>query len=113
MKENAKKFLRAVSADEALKEELGKAIDIKAILKTAKVHGYDLAAEDFENTDMEEISEDELEAVAGGSFCSCGNSGNGNSHNLNCYCTKAGSGKDPEGGSGFCLCALGLGLGWN
>ncbi|MBR1437657.1 MAG: Nif11-like leader peptide family natural product precursor [Synergistaceae bacterium] len=113
MKEKAKKFLRAVSADEALKEELNEAKDIESMLKIAKVHGYDLTAEDFKNADMEEISEDEMKAVAGGSFCGCGSTGGGSAHNLDCYCPAGGSGKDPEGGSGGCFCVTGLGLGWN
>ena len=113
MKENAKKFLRAASSDAAMREELKEAKDIETMLKTAKAHGYDLTAEDFKNTDMEEVSEDEMRAVAGGSFCGCGDGGTGSAHNLNCNCSSAGGGSDPEGGKGFCLCVVGLGLGWN
>ena len=113
IKEKAKNFLRAASSDVAMREELKEAKDIETMLKTAKAHGFDLTAEDFKNTDMEEISEDEMKAVAGGSVCGCGEGGSGSAHNLNCKCSAMGDGNDPEGGRGFCLCVVGLGLGWN
>ena len=48
MTDNAKKFLEAVSKDEALKKELMTAKDTEEALTIAKAHGYELKAEDFE-----------------------------------------------------------------
>ena len=112
MTENVKKFLEFVSKNEALKNELKDAKDPQAMLKIAESHGFKLSAEDFKSSGMEELSEDEMKAVSGGSFCGCGNAGSGSAHNLDCFCSDVGSGKDPEGGNGFCVCAY-VGLGWN
>ena len=113
MTDNAKKFLEFVSKNDALKNEMKDAKGAEAILKLARANGFELKAEDFAPSEMEELSEDEMKAVAGGSLCTCGSSGSGSAHNLDCVCSNEGQGKDPEGGNGFCLCAFGLGLGWN
>ena len=114
MKENAKNFLRAASSDVAMREELKEAKDIETMLKTAKAHGFYLTAEDFKNTDMEEVSEDEMKAVAGGSVCGCGDGGIGNARNLYCNCPAEGFGTNPKGGGGYCHCSSdGVGLGWD
>ena len=112
MKEKVKEFLRAASTDVALRQELKGAKDIEAILETAKARGFDLTSEDFDfkNTDMEEISEDEMRAVAGGSFCDCSDSGIGNAGNLYCNCPVEGFGTTPECDSGYCHCLSGVNL---
>lgn len=113
MTNDAKEFLALASKDEAIKNELKNAKDTETTLKIAESHGFSLSADDFTPSEMEELSEDELEAVAGGSFCMCNNAGSGGAHNLNCSCSFDGEGKDPDpSGRGFCICVR-FGLGWN
>ncbi|MBQ3402628.1 MAG: Nif11-like leader peptide family RiPP precursor [Synergistaceae bacterium] len=112
MTENSKKFLELASSNEDIKKELMKAGSLDDILKVASSHGIPLTMDDMKPSGTSELSEDEMKAVAGGSFCGCGGAGSGSAHNLSCECTKLGGGKDPEGGSGFCICYE-LGLGWN
>ena len=79
MTENMKKFLEAVSKDEALKSELealvkdGKAKDEKAFIEFAAKKGFTLTEDDFKQEEGE-LSEDELQAIAGGDcvFVGCG-----------------------------------------
>lgn len=52
------KALKALLEEKGLKDEAHKALD-EAVSKVAKAHGFDFNA-------MEELSEDELKAVAGG-----------------------------------------------
>ena len=114
MKEKAKEFLRAASADAALMQELKGLNDIEAILEAAKAHGFDLTAEDFKNNDMEEISEDEMKAAAGGrvtSVCSCaGGPGIGDTWELYCNCNGYGNGYNTDN-AWRCSCSGGHGLG--
>ena len=55
------KALKALLEEKGLKDEAHKALD-EAAVKVAKAHGFDFNA-------MEELSEDELKAVAGGGSC--------------------------------------------
>jgi bacteriocin-like protein len=55
------KALKALLEEKGLKDEAHKALD-EAVSKVAKAHGFDFGA-------MEELSEDELKAVAGGWNC--------------------------------------------
>ena len=76
MTENLMKFMELVSKDENVKKELEAATsgiskdDKKAladeVVKFAAKHGFTLTAEDFEESKAEEMSEDEMKAVAGG-----------------------------------------------
>ena len=102
MTDNAKKFLEAVSKDEALKKELMTAKDTEEALTIAKAHGYELKAEDFEVAKMDEPSEDEMEAVAGGEVggCGCVGIGGGGGAGLACGCLGVGFGKGAGGGCG-------------
>ena len=101
MTDNAKKFLAAVSQDEALKKEFEGVKGLEAMLKIAKAHGFELTAEDFTPSDMEKLSEDEMKAVAGGAFldetivyteCKCSKGGEGLGPKLHCTCTDMGEG---------------------
>ena len=93
MTDNLKKFLEAASSDEALKNELqafadSTSKDMKAAtIEFAAKHGFTLTEEDFESSEMEELTEDELEAVAGGvAHCGCGIAGGGAGDGRSCGC---------------------------
>ena len=75
-------FLEKVKADTSLKEKLKAASDADGVVAIAKEAGFKISAEDLKNTS--ELSEEELEGVAGGgyeylsqlschkpSFCTC------------------------------------------
>lgn len=110
MTDNAKKFAEAVSKDEAMKKELealGKndeaAVIKAAVIKIAAKHGFTLTEEDFKAADMNEMNEDELEAVAGGDcYCPVGGSGTGNGKQ--CVCVVGGKGESDSGT--LCICVL-------
>ena len=111
MTDNAKKFAEAVSKDEAMKKELealGKN-DVAAVIKVAAKHGFTLTEEDFKADDMNEMNEDELEAVAGG-CCVCPLAGGGTGNGKQCACVIGGKGENDSGT--LCFCALG-GYGWD
>ena len=115
MTDNARKFLVFVSKSYTLRHAMKDAKDTEAMLKLAKDNGFDLTAEDFESSEMEEMSEDEMRAVAGGKFMWCQGIGIANHNNLVCYCSEgAGNGADPDPtGSGSCSCkSIGMGCNW-
>ena len=63
--EQLKAFLEAVKADEALQEKLKAAADTDAVVEIAKAAGFAISAEELKKSQAE-ISEEELEGVAGG-----------------------------------------------
>ena len=63
--EQLKAFLEAVKADASLQEKLNAAVDADAVVAIAKSAGFLISAEELMRTESE-ISEDELEWVAGG-----------------------------------------------
>ena len=105
MKDNLKKFLEEAWKNEELKEKLLKITDpdtaVEQTIAVAKEYGFTLAEEDFEENSQDESDEDlsfdELEAVAGGETTyigpGLGNVGDG------CYCVIIGAAK----GCGCCL----------
>ena len=64
--EQLKAFLEAVKADAGLQQKLKGAGDADAVLAIAKEVGFAISAEELKST-QSEISEEELEGVAGGS----------------------------------------------
>ena len=90
MTENLKKFLEAVSKDEALQAkvnalESNKETAMVDIIALAKELGIELTEADFAQPDGE-ISEDELETINGGGCPTAGTVNN------SCYCAAAGGG---------------------
>ena len=85
MTENLKKFLEEVENNEELKAKLSELTDndtaVEKAIGIAKDYGFTLTAEDFEQKDGEELSADELSAVAGGMTCVVAN------HDENGHCT--------------------------
>ena len=63
--EQLKAFLEAIKADEALQEKLNAAADADAVVEIAKEEGFVISAEELKVVQAE-ISEEELEGVAGG-----------------------------------------------
>ena len=62
-----KAFLEAVKADAGLQEKLNAAEDVDAVVEIAKDAGFIISAESLQRAQAE-VSEEELEGVAGG-FC--------------------------------------------
>ena len=63
--EQLKAFLEKVKADTSLQEQLKAAADSDAVLAIAKEAGFSISADDLKNA-QSEVSEEELEGVAGG-----------------------------------------------
>ena len=107
MTENMKKFLEAVSKDEALCEKVS-AADKDELIAIAKELGIALVDADFEKP-AEELSDDELDAVAGGGDVSCacamGGGGTKDSNDKTCACVLAGAGYSKSGRE-RCLCGF-------
>ena len=76
MTENMKKWMELVSQNEVLQKKLQDMADdtrddsIAKMIEIAKENGITLTADDFETPPCEELSDDELDAVAGGK-CGC------------------------------------------
>ena len=69
--EQLKAFQEAVKADVGLQEKLKAAGDADAVVAIAKAAGFLISAEELQMS-REEISEEELESVAGAYFECCG-----------------------------------------
>ena len=65
--EQLKAFLEKVKADTSLQEKLNSASDADAVVAIAKEAGFSISADDLKMA-QSEISEEELEGVAGG-YC--------------------------------------------
>ena len=63
--EQLKAFLEAVKADAGLQEQLQAAGDADAVVAIAKASGFVISAEELKRAQAE-VSEEELEGVAGG-----------------------------------------------
>jgi predicted ribosomally synthesized peptide with nif11-like leader len=106
MSENLKKFFEAISKDEALVQKVG-SMSQEELLALGKELGIELTAQDFEQP--QELSDDDLDAVAGGSDVSCacamGGGGTKDTNDRTCACVLAGVGYD-KNGSERCLCGF-------
>ena len=63
--EQLKAFLKAVKADGGLQEKLKAAADADAVVAIAKTAGFVISADDLKKAQAE-VSDEELEAAAGG-----------------------------------------------
>ena len=63
-KENLKLFLEKVSQSEELKARIGKDNEVNTLISVGAEYGFLFSAEDFEQT--AELTDDELDQVAGG-----------------------------------------------
>ena len=64
--EQLKAFLEKVKDDTSLQEKLKAAADADAVLAIAKEAGFSISADDLKNTPTTELSDEELEDLAGG-----------------------------------------------
>ena len=126
MSENLKKFLAMIADNKELEakviecNKLGEAEVKQVMIKLAKENGIELAEADFEKKAepiSRELSDDELDAVAGGGgACGCvlGGGGGGVDDNdgkvFGCACAAYGQGGDGRANDFNCWCP-GLGVG--
>lgn len=96
MTENRKKFFEALSANEEMQEKAKRSQTKEEIVELARELGITLTAADFVNEEGQELSEEELAAVAGGLADHCLIIGV--TETEGCVCAMVG-----VGGSTFCL----------
>ena len=109
MTENMKKFVEAISGDKEFVEKLTQAKDAAAVIALAKEKGFILTEEDLQPASgIQEISDDEVEAVVGGKACYCVLGGGGeeskNKGERTCACFAYGEGLY-DNGNYRCGCA--------
>ena len=71
--EQLKAFLEAVKADTGLQEKLNAAADADAVMAIAKEVGFMISVDEL-HRDQAELTDEELEGVAGGGLRNCLNS---------------------------------------
>ena len=112
MNEKWMQFLAKVSEDKELSEKIGKETDVHAIIAAAKELGFELTEADF---DSEELSDDELDTITGGTSvnCSCafGGGGTKDENDKTCACVLAGLGYTKDG-TERCFCPV-AGIGYD
>ena len=114
MTDKMKQFLEAVSGDKEFIEKLTQAPDAAAVITLAKEKGFNLAEEDLkQNTQIQNIADDELDAVAGGSgkdicVCVAGGGGTAGYKERTCACVVYGQGEAIKDGKIVtrCVCPL-------
>ena len=119
MSENLKKFLELIASNKELEKkalatnELGEEKGKAAMLALAKENGIELTLADLEKKEESgELSDDELDAVAGGGFCTCAVAGGGGGVDANdgkkygCACTSYGQGGDGRKNDFNCACIV-------
>jgi len=108
MSENMKLFLEKVSASDELSKKVSEEKDVNVLIAMAKDMGITITAEDFKKP-VEELSEDELDVVAGGGDVSCacamGGGGTKDSNDKTCACVLAGAGYSKQGRE-RCVCGF-------
>jgi len=108
MSENLKLFLEKVSENVELAKKVSEEKDVNALIAMAKDMGIALTAKDFEKP-AEELSDDELDSVAGGGDVSCacamGGGGTKDSNDKTCACVLAGAGYSKSGRE-RCVCGF-------
>ena len=106
MTDNLRKFLEAISNDAELTKKIN-AMGKDELLALAKAQGLALTEADL--LQKTELSDDNLDTVAGGSDVSCacamGGGGTKDDNDKTCACVIAGVGYDDEKGE-RCLCGF-------
>ena len=83
--EQLKAFIEKVKADTSLQEKLKAASDADAVVSLAKEAGFSISADDLKNA-QSELTDEELEGVAGGAFTNTWIQGKGKFTNTICWC---------------------------
>ena len=108
MTENLKKFLETVSKDEALTAKVG-TMGKAELLALAKELGIELTEADLQKLAVQELGDDDLDTVAGGSDVSCacamGGGGTKDDNDKTCACVLAGAGYSKSGRE-RCVCGF-------
>lgn len=108
MTDNLKNFLMKISEDPELTAKVNQEKDESVLIAIAKELGFELTKEDFENQ-VEELGDDDLDAVAGGGDVSCacamGGGGTKDSNDKTCACVLAGAGYSTSGRE-RCVCGF-------
>ena len=124
MSENLKKFLELIASNKEIEakalacNELGEEKGRIALIELAKENGIELTLADFEKKEeaaSHELSDDELDAVAGGACgCAIGGGGKGidefDDKKYKCVCVALGEGGADGNGSNCCCLLAGCGL---
>ena len=107
MTENMKKLLELASTNPKLQEKLNNATK-ETLIALAKEQGITLTDADFA-APQGEISDDELDAVAGGKYCYCaaggGGTGESSTNTKTCACVINGGGRTKTGQT-RCACVM-------
>lgn len=107
MTDNMKKFLELASTNDTLASKLNNASK-DDVIALAKEQGIELTEADFEAA--AEVSDDELNTVAGGKQCYCamggGGTGESSNHTKTCACVLGGHG-GMDNGDRRCVCIAG------
>jgi len=108
MTENLKFFLEKVSESPELAAKVSAETDPAVLVAMAADMGYSLTTDDFKKP-VEELDDDELDAVAGGGDVSCacamGGGGTKDSNDKTCACVLAGAGY-AKNGRERCVCGF-------
>lgn len=108
MNENLMKFLEQVSKDETIIQKVAAEKDPAVLVAMAKEMDIELTEEDFERP-VEELADDDLDTVAGGSDVSCacamGGGGTKDGNDKTCACVLAGAGY-AKSGRERCVCGF-------
>ena len=106
MTENMRRFLEAISRDEALTAKIG-AMGKDELLALAKALGIPLTDADLEKHAVQALDDDDLDTIAGGGDVSCacamGGSGTKDENDKTCACVMAGAGYS-KNGIDRCVC---------
>ena len=107
-----KEFLELIEQNEVLKKQVERLDAQKGsqpsdYIALAAEYGLKLTEADFQPAETGELSEDELDAVAGGKYCFCafGGGGAGNNDEKTCACVGGGGG-EWSNGSCRCVCII-------
>ena len=105
MTDNMKKFLEQASGDAELAERLN-GMYKDSIIAEARQRGIELTDADFVEDESAELSEDELDEVAGGGKCACvlGGGGKADDNGKKCSCVLDGSGEFKDSRIYRCMC---------
>ena len=105
MTENMKKLVELVSQNTELVAKINSG-DKDTLIAIAKELGIELTEADFAQQ-ATELSDDELDAVAGGNICACAMGGGGSAGGKDAVCVCViGGGGESKGGSARCGCVL-------